>query len=370
MYLNCHTYYSLRYGTFSELELLHLAKKHQMTQLALTDINTTSAGLNFVRKAFELNIKPILGVDFRNGAEACFVGIAKNNEGYLELNNFLSAHLHKEMKFRRRAPMFKNAYVIYPFEKVLQDEMQTFSEHEFIGVSISDIKRLRFSRLIKFTDKLVVLQPVTFRTKKDFNAHRLLRAIANNTLLSKLSTTEQASEGEKMVPVEKLANAFSEHGFILENTERLMNSCTIHFDFSKGREPQNQKNYSGSKEEDETLLERLCNEGLPYRYGEITTAVRERMDKELFLIKKMGFVSYFLMNWDIVSYAQRQNFFYVGRGSGANSIVAYLLRITDVDPMELDLYFERFINLYRTNPPDFDIDFSHHDRPLITRVYF
>jgi DNA polymerase-3 subunit alpha len=84
----------------------------------------------------------------------------------------------------------------------------------------------------------------------------------------------------------------------------------------------------------------------------------------------MGFVSYFLINWDIVSEAQRRGFFYVGRGSGANSIVAYLLRITDVDPIDLDLYFERFINLYRANPPDFDIDFSHHDRPVMTQYIF
>ncbi len=370
MYLNCHTYYSLRYGTFSELELLQLAQQNHVGQLALTDINNTSAGLNFVRKAFELNVKPILGIDFRNGVEPCFVGIAKNNEGYLELNNFLSEHLHQEKKIESIAPKFTNAYVIYPFEKVLQDEMTVFADHEYIGVSIADLRRLRFSRLIAYTDKLVVLQPVTFRSKRDFNAHRLLRAIDNNTLLSKLSTTEQASEDEQMFPMESLVNAFSEHRFILENTERLMNNCTIHFDFSEGRKPQNLKNYLGSQEEDEALLEKLCEEGLPYRYPEKDDAVIERLDKEMKLIKKMGFVSYFLINWDIVSYARSQNFFYVGRGSGANSIVAYLLRITDVDPMELDLYFERFINLYRTNPPDFDIDFSHHDRPIVTKYIF
>jgi DNA polymerase-3 subunit alpha len=88
------------------------------------------------------------------------------------------------------------------------------------------------------------------------------------------------------------------------------------------------------------------------------------------LIKKMGFVPYFLINWDIVSHARKQGFFYVGRGSGANSIVAYLLHITDVDPIELDLYFERFINLYRVNPPDFDLDFSWKDREAMTQYIF
>ena len=88
------------------------------------------------------------------------------------------------------------------------------------------------------------------------------------------------------------------------------------------------------------------------------------------LIKKMGYVSYFLINWDIVTEARKRGFFYVGRGSGANSIVAYLLRITDVDPIDLDLYFERFMNLYRANPPDFDIDFSWKDREEITQYIF
>lgn len=338
--------------------------------MALTDINSTSAGLNFVRKAQELDIKPILGIDFRNGVEPCFVGIAKNNDGYQEINDYLSEHLHYKKDFPIRPPKFKNAYVIYPFEKVLQHEMTHFLEHEFIGISIADLRRLRFSRLTAFMDKLVVQQPVTFRNKRDFNAHRLLRAIDNNTLLSKLCVTEQADPEEKMFPIQNLADAFSEYTFILQNTERLMNTCSIHFDFSKGRKPQNLKHYLGSRQEDEQLLEKLCKEGLPYRYPEVNEAVLTRLQKELDLIKQMGFVSYFLINWDIVSYARKRNFFYVGRGSGANSIVAYLLRITDVDPMELDLYFERFMNLYRANPPDFDIDFSHHDRPIMTQYIF
>jgi len=370
LYLNCHTYYSLRFGTFSEVELLQLAQQNHVAQLVLTDINNTSAGLNFVRKAPKFGIKPILGIDFRNGNEPCFIGIAQNNEGYLELNNFLSHHLHRGLKIPDRAPAFKNAFVVYPFEQVLLNELDNFQEHEFIGVSIKDLRRLPFSKLASLTKKLVVQQPVTFRNKQDFNAHRLLRAIDNNVLLSKLPKEEEASEEEKMYPVQNLAAAFSEFPFILENTEKLLNKCSIHFDFSKERKPQNLKTFSGSVEEDEQLLDQLCTEGLPYRYEEVNDSIKNRLDKELDLIKKMGFVSYFLINWDIVSEARRRGFFYVGRGSGANSIVAYLLRITDVDPMELDLYFERFINLYRTNPPDFDIDFSWRDRPAMTEYIF
>jgi DNA polymerase-3 subunit alpha len=364
----------MRYGTFSEVALLQLAQENHIKQLALTDINNTSAGLNFVRKAQDFGIKPILGIDFRNNSDACFVGIAKNNEGYRELNAFLSEQLHEEKKMPFKAPPFKEAYIIYPFEKVVLHPQISFLENEFIGVSIADLRRLPFSRLVELKHKLVVLQPVTFRNKRDFNIHRLLRAIDTNVLLSKLSKEEEGHIDEKMFPIQNLAAVFSEYSFILENTERLMNSCHIEFDFSEGRKPQNLQTYSGDPEEDTLLLEALCQKGLPYRYPDLETSagkgILERLQKELTLIKKMGFVSYFLINWDIVSHARHQGFFYVGRGSGANSIVAYLLRITDVDPMELDLYFERFINLYRVNPPDFDIDFSWKDREAITEYIF
>ena len=242
--------------------------------------------------------------------------------------------------------------------------------HEFIGISVRDLRRLPFTRLMKHKDKLVVQQAVSFRNKRDYNTHRLLRAIDKNVLLSKLPAEEQGKEDEKMYPLENLVVAFQEHRFILENTEKLMDQCSIAFDFSPERETQNLRTYTGSMQEDEQLIERLCQEGLPYRYPQPDQAVRDRIAKELELIKAKGFVSYFLINWDIVNYARSKGYFYVGRGSGANSIVAYLLRITDVDPMELDLYFERFINLYRINPPDFDIDFSWRDREDITQYIF
>lgn len=370
MYLNCHTYYSLRYGTFSELELLHMAQENGIRRLALTDINNTSACLNFVRRAPEYEVTPLLGIDFRNGAEPCFIGLAKNNQGFRELNEFLSEQLHGKRPFGPRAPRFEHACIVYPFETVLLNEQTEFLGHEFIGISVRDLRRLPFSRLIHHKDRLVLQQPVTFRNGRDFNLHRLLRAIDLNVLLSKLPDSELSPKEAYMYPLANLAEVFSEYPFILENTERLMQQCGIAFDFSAEREPQNQRSYTGSTAKDEVLLERLCREGLPYRYPRVTPEIQGRIRKELELIKAKGFVSYFLINWDIVSYARKRDFHYVGRGSGANSIVAYLLRITDVDPMELDLYFERFINLYRANPPDFDIDFSWRDREEVTRYIF
>src|SRR5690606_16718730 len=245
-----------------------------------------------------------------------------------------------------------------------------FKEHEYIGISVNDLRKLPFSGYLQYKDKLLVMQTVTFRNKRDFNAHRLLRAIDNNTLLSKLPPSQIAAMDQRMLSALELSLAFGEYDFILKNTQRLLKECHIDFDFSPKAKSQNQSIYFKSKQEDCDRLRELCLEGLSYRYPEATSVVLERVEKELDLIYKMDFVSYFLITWDIVSYAKSKGYFHVGRGSGANSIVAYLLGITDVDPLELDLYFERFLNLFRSSPPDFDIDFSWRDRQDVTNYIF
>jgi error-prone DNA polymerase len=155
---------------------------------------------------------------------------------------------------------------------------------------------------------------------------------------------------------------------LLHNTQKVLSECHIAFDF---HEPKNKKTFSGSKLIDTELLNRETWKGVEYRYGKTFSAeIRERVEKELRMINELGFAAYFLINWDIVRYAQRRGYFYVGRGSGANSVVAYCLRITDVDPIDLDLYFERFINPFRQNPPDFDLDFSWKDRDDLTAYIF
>lgn len=370
MFLNNHSYYSLRYGTISETELLDIALDEGCTYFTLTDINTTSACLNFIRRAQEKNIKPIIGVDFRNGAKQCYVMLARNNEGFLEINNFLSHHLHQKMEFPNLAPRLKNAFIIYPFENILEIEKKEFSAQEFIGVKLQDLNKLRFSALRKLSSKLVLLHTISFRDKRDYNTHRLLRAIDTNVLLSMLPESEQGRPSDQMITRKELIELLSEFPEIVKNTDHLLEKCTIYFDFSKDKPSQNLTNLLSSSEKDYEKLVALCNKGLPERYEVVDCIVKRRLKKELKLIKQQNYVSFFLINWKIIEYARSKGYFYIGRGSGANSIVAYLLRITDVDPIELDLYFERFMNLYRATPPDFDIDFSTWDREDVTRYIF
>ncbi len=366
MYLNIHTYYSLRYGTIAPKEILQQAVQFGISTLILTDINSTSANLEFVRLAQKKSIKPVLGVDFRNGAQQQFVIISKNNDGYELLNNYLSKLLHLDIfKVPEKAIYIPDTYVIYPF----RSEVFNLAENEFIGVKPSDLNQLKFSEWRFQQDKLVILKTVSFQHKKGFNTHRLLRAIDNNTLLSKLPKSEEGSENDVMISEEMLESIYAEYPQIIANTKQLLNSCIIKFDFSNNT-PKNQETYTCSKELDFKLLKKLAYKGLNYRYKRIGERVFARLEKELDIIQEKQFVSYFLINWKILKYARSRGYYYVGRGSGANSIVAYLLRITDVDPIELDLYFERFINLYRTNPPDFDLDFSWRDRDDIMNFIF
>lgn len=114
----------------------------------------------------------------------------------------------------------------------------------------------------------------------------------------------------------------------------------------------------------------MAFDGMLHRYGRNNREAYRRVEKELEIIGKMHFASYFLIAADIVRYSMSRGFYHVGRGSGANSIVAYCLNITDVDPIELDLYFERFLNPKRTSPPDFDIDYSWKDRDEVIQYVF
>lgn len=342
------------------------AKQWGVECLALTDINSTAGCLNFVRLSEKYGIRPVLGIDCRNGAQQQFIGIAKNNEGFRELNEYVSWHLHEKKDFPGRAPAFQHVFVVYPFCSYVGDDLE---EHEFLGVSPEDIMKLRFSPWRERQEKLVALQTVTFRKKRDYNAHRLLRAIDNNTLLSKLSKSEEGKPHHRMMHVAELRNKYEEFSSLVDNADSLLKSCHIFFEFGESAQL-NLKTYTGSEEGDYQLVHRLCMRGLKYRYENPGDNIHERIKSELQAIRQKGFLAYFLINCKIVSYARKKGYFYVGRGSGANSIVAYLLRITDVDPIELDLYFERFINLYRKNPPDFDIDFSWRDREDVTRFIF
>ncbi len=364
MYLNCHTCYSLRYGTLSPEELVRRAKRWGINTLALTDINNTSCASEFVRLCGQEGIRPVVGIEFRQDERCLYIGLARNAEGFCELNRLLTDCSLASRPLPETPPPMPNTWIIYPR---LLKPIREFRENELLGIRPEHVARLFAHELLQFQHKLVALCPVTFADDEGYELHRLLRAIARNTLITKLGPKDAAKPAERLAPPDTLRSYYSRYPKILDNTQRVSDSC--HCRFEPGLHL-NRQTFTGSKEGDFRLLEKLALKGCERRYGPQGKQALERMKSELAAIREQDFCSYFLITWDIVRYAHAAGYHHVGRGSGANSIVAYCLYITDVDPLELGLYFERFINPHRSSPPDFDIDFSWDERDDVTDYIF
>ncbi|WP_126245141.1 DNA polymerase III subunit alpha [Chitinophaga rhizosphaerae] len=364
MYLNCKSWFSLRYGTIRTDELVSVAKAHGITSLALTNINATTDAWMFVQECMQQDIKPVLGLECRNGTAFRYILLAKDMEGWLAINRFLSRHLQTGEPYPDRAPYLPNTFVIYAWGSF---PIASLAEYELMGVRPRELNRLFRTDTRQLADKLVILQPFSFQNEESQRLHRVLRAVDNNLLISQLPPEEVAGTDECFIPPFQLLEHFKEFPHIVRNTLRVMEECQLHFTFGRHL---NKKRFTHSRDGDRQLLRDLAYEGMEYRYGTENAEAKQRIDKELLIVDQQDFNAYFLITWDIVRYARHRDFFHVGRGSGANSIIAYCLGITNVDPIALDLYFERFLNPHRSSPPDFDIDFSWRDRDEIFEYIF
>lgn len=356
-------------------ELFDEARRCGVRKLVLTEINNTASYVEMLRicdnnkagengmtrygtPAYSLDIA--VGVEVRQDNELRYVAIAQNNQGFEAINRFLSYHNRENKPVLSRAPEFDNVFVIYPYPAIAPQQLR---KYEFIGVTKHQLNHFAVhSSYQSCPDKYVVLHPVTFASRTGFNVHRLLRAIDQNTLLSKLSPHQQAHPDEMMIPEKEMEMQFRNFPALVNNTRKVLEQCTIEF---KLGEDKNKKHISGTAEHDWDILVTKAWEGFQARYDVGDPALRERFDRELRIIRQKNFCSYYLIAYDLICHANEKGFPYVGRGSGANSVVAYCLGITNVDPIELDLYFERFLNEERTTPPDFDIDFSWDNRDAI-----
>ncbi len=362
MYLNCHSYYSLRYGTIPIDGLIEEAKRCNIEYLALTDINCSTGMFDFVKACKESGIQPIAGMEYRVGDRLLYIGIAKNFEGFRELNELITRANLGEIDLPHASPDFQNAYVIYPTSNV----PKRLRENEFIGMRPNDLRQFN-NPLFGQPEKLVCLFPVTYRDKTEFNLHKLLRCIDHNILLTRLQSEQFAGDMEAMVHMGEIEKLYERIPGIIHNTHAIARSCSFDFDPKTAK---NKKTFTGSYYEDKMLLETLAKGGFRDRYSLSDKVAWDRLISELEIIDKLQFGCYFLTTWDIVRHSMDHGYFHVGRGSGANSIVAYCLKITEVDPIELNLYFARFLNTKRSSPPDFDIDWSWKDRDDIIDYIF
>ena len=282
------------------------------------------------------------------------------------LNRLLTHHLQLKEPFPDRPVPDADAavWVIYPLGRL---QPQQLEGNELIGVQPSEVTKLFSVDVAAYSTKFVIRQPVTFKDKVGYNLHRLLRAIDHNILLSKQTFDQITAPTETFLSPAVILKDFQRYPQIVTNTLQVMDTCHYEVDLVTDK---TKKTFSASKKDDRILLEKLAMDGLRYRFGPHNREAERRVRKELQIIDSLGFNAYFLITWDVIRYAQSRGFYHVGRGSGANSIVAFCLQITDVNPIELDLYFERFLNPYRTSPPDFDIDFSWQDRDEVIDYIF
>ncbi len=361
MYLDAKTYFSFCYGTYSTVDLVKAAVEHGITSLALCNINSTYDHWEFVKLCRAASIKPVLGVDIHNADSHYYLLIAKNNQGLTWINTFLSEHLMAKKEFPLSPCAPNDVFVIYPYAG---KKIEALTKNERIG-----IKPYQIASLLNFeaNEYYVIHQPVVVQDKNHYYLHCLLRAIDRNLLLSALKPEQCCHREDFFASPGKLLSIFKHHPALVTNTYKLLDACSIEMDFHTDK---NRQVYGGSKADDNVLLHKLSEAGLFRRYGKKNKLANERLKKELKVIDDLGFTTYFHINYDFVRYADSQGYYHVGRGSGANSIVAYCLGITDVDPLDLNLYFERFLNPERTSPPDFDIDFSWTDRDDVMDYIF
>jgi len=344
-------------------QLVQKAAAAGIGSIALTDINNSTAVPEFAGECIKNKISPVAGMEFRNDNELQYTGIARNNAGLKELNEFLSKHNFEKIPLPFPAPHFSEAYIIYSQAKLPDRKL---SDNERIGIRMNEVNRL-LTRTTLDLDQMVIMQPVTLNDNDDIFIHKSLRAVDNNILLSHLKPWQCAGEDEFLHSTDIIRSAFSGYPGIIRNTCKLLEDCSLSIDFKSQK---NKKIFSASRYDDKLLLEKLAWDGMIYRYGKNDNEARKRIQHELEIIDKLGFSAYFLITWDIVRYSMARGFYHVGRGSGANSIVAYCLKITNVDPIDLNLYFERFINPKRSSPPDFDIDYSWKERDEVIDYIF
>ncbi len=359
-----HTFYSLLYGTLSPETLAETAAALGVETLALTDINNTTAVFDFVKACHKHNIKPVAGVQARHGDQLLYTCLARNHEGLREINQFLTEHNLARQPLPEQAPGFEHVWVLYPLGA---RQPGALAENEFLGIEPAALHSAAYRLFRDHPHKLAAQSSSCYAHPDDHLLHSHLRAIDRNIVLSQLTPQMQAPRSSVLRSPASLQSLYQSCPALLQNAQQLLDQCNFHFDF---KTPKNRQVFTSDRYNDRLLLEKLALEGLEYRYGTRNKRARERMAKELEVIHNLGFSCYFLITWDIIRYSMSRGMYHVGRGSGGNSIVAYCLRITDIDPIELDLYFERFINPQRTSPPDFDIDYSWQDRDHIQDYIF
>ncbi len=379
VHLQVRSHYSLMRGAGSLEALCAAAVERGMRAIACTDVDGLYGAVRFREIALECGLRPILGAEVtapeagraRAGERATL--LVKTAEGYANLCRILTRR-HLDPGFSVQEALRGDTaglLVLSPSLAVLRAALEARGARDlYLALESSaapsaaegTFERLRAARRLGIEP--VAVNDVHFVDAGGFDLHRLLRAIALNTTLDRVPPEELASSQAWLKPPAEMERAYPHCPEALAATARIAEECVLDEppwgalvfprfgDLSIDGAP------SDPGGDSFLLLRARCEEGARRRYGAITPAVRARLDHELAIIREKNFADYFLVVQEIVKRSPRT----CGRGSAAASIVSYVLGITHVEPIRHDLYFERFLNRGRVDPPDIDVDFCWDER--------
>lgn len=369
--------------------MIEKAQHLGMDTLAITDHNALYGGVQFYHQAMKQGIKPILGAEVTIEGGNHLTLLAKDWKGYGNLCRIISeAHLNSKEKkpvvsLDTLVQCTQGLIALSGCRKgelsslLLQDRTERGTEiiqryrdmfgpkNLYIELQWTDERRQQklIRQLLALAKKLhlpvVATNNVHFLTPEDHAIHRTLTSIRKQTTVSNITPDSIASPDFYFKSESEMRTAFSEIPEALTNTQEITERCNVKLPTGKPIFPRFDL---PTEEKAGPYLRNLALRGLKKRYGVLSRELTERLYYELTIINAKGFTEYFLIVWDIVQYAHSRGIPAVGRGSAANSLVSYVLGLTDADPMRYHLTFERFLNPSRSDPPDIDIDFCWRSR--------
>ncbi|MGN0941488.1 MAG: DNA polymerase III subunit alpha, partial [Selenomonadaceae bacterium] len=403
VHLHVHTEYSLLDGASRIPDLIAETKRLGMKALAITDHGQMYGVVNFYKEAKKAGIKPIIGCEVYLAPHSRkdmfevdhtryyhLILLAENETGYKNLVKLVSLaniegtyykpRVDKELlrKYHEGIICLSACISGEIPRAIIQDNMPRADAlvREYIDIfgknnffielqdhGLTDEKKASEGLIAlakKYDVGMVVTNDSHYTRKEDSDFHEILLCIQTGKTINDPNRMKFDSQEFYLKSPEKMAELFPEYPEALENTAKIAERCNVDFVFGKHFLP-NFPLPEGMT--DEEYLRKLCEEKIKNRYPDETPEVRKRLEYELGIIHSMGFDSYFLIVWDFINYARKEKIpVGPGRGSAAGSIVAYILGITDIDPLKYALLFERFLNPERVTMPDIDVDFCYMRR--------
>lgn len=382
--LHCHSTFSFHAGVCTPREVVERAHAYGFRSVALTDTDRVSGLILFYQACREYDINPILGVELTdprqpvpNEARPCLVAIAKNATGYGDLCEITTRrHVDPSFSF---ADVFSrpwpNLFLFTAFPDLLAMLARTPNRPNLYGelVNNSAITRRRSHVLAQTAESLGIPLLATndsyFLHPDDHDTHKTLTAIGLVSTMSRLEPHEYASRNAYLRPADQMERLFPSHPEAIRNTERIADRCQIELDLGRWILPEIEVPDGYTPD---TYLRKVADDGLFDNYAGRPEYDRAKaiQDMELDVIQKLGYSSYFLMVMQVRDWANdRLKTRYrhpkdctILRGSAANSITFYNIGASDLDPIQYDLYFQRFLNEDRASPPDADLDFGWDER--------